>query len=110
MSDAFTVFVRHEEKVLLMQRADEVSDLPGAWDGIYGYGDPDDDDAVKARIVESTGIPVEKLVRVRQGPSRGIAMGNSLLEVTPILYLAESNEVTPKTLYEIGRASCRERV
>ena len=27
MSDAFTVFIRHEEKVLLMQRADEVADL-----------------------------------------------------------------------------------
>ena len=40
MSDAFTVFIRHEEKVLLMQRADEVADLPGAWDGVYGYGDP----------------------------------------------------------------------
>jgi len=100
MSEAFTVYLRNEEKVLLMQRADGISDFPGAWDGIYGYGDPDDDDAVKARIVESTGIPVEKLVRVRQGPSRGIAMGNSLLEVTPILYLAESNEVTPKTLYK----------
>ena len=100
MSDAFTVFIRHEEKVLLMQRADEVADLPGAWDGIYGYGDPNDLDAVVSRIVESTGIPADMLTRVRQGPSRGIAMGNSLLEVTPILFLAESNDVTPKTLYK----------
>ena len=89
MSDAFTVFIRHEEKVLLMQRADEVADLPGAWDGIYGYGDPNDLDAVVSRIVESTGIPADMLTRVRQGPSRGIAMGNSLLEVTPILFLAD---------------------
>ena len=100
MSDAFTVFIRHEEKVLLMQRADEVADLPGAWDGIYGYGDADDLDAVVSRIVESTGIPADMLTRVRQGPSRGIEVGNSLLEVTPILFLAESNEVTPKTLYK----------
>lgn len=83
-----------------MQRADEVADLPGAWDGIYGYGDPNDLDAVVSRIVESTGIPADMLTRVRQGPSRGIAMGNSLLEVTPILFLAESNDVTPKTLYK----------
>ena len=46
MSDAFTVFVRHEEKVLLMQRADEVADLPGAWDGVYGYGDHNNLDTV----------------------------------------------------------------
>ena len=54
MSDAFTVFVRHEEKVLLMQRADEVADLPGAWDGVYGYGDHNNLDTVISRIVEST--------------------------------------------------------
>ena len=59
MSDAFTVFIRYEEKVLLMQRADEVSDLPGAWDGVYGYGDPSDLDAVISRIVESTGIAAD---------------------------------------------------
>ena len=28
MSDAFVAYIRHEEKVLLMQRADEVSDFP----------------------------------------------------------------------------------
>jgi isopentenyldiphosphate isomerase len=96
MSDAFTVFIRHEEKVLLMQRADEVSDLPGAWDGIYGYGDHNDLDNVVSRIVESTGIPAEKLQHVRTGESRGIAMGNTLLEITPILFISESNDVTPK--------------
>ena len=45
MSDAFTVYVRNEESVLLMQRADGVADFPGAWDGIYGIGDPEDLDA-----------------------------------------------------------------
>ena len=30
MSDAFVVYVRHDEKVLIMQRADEVADFPGA--------------------------------------------------------------------------------
>ena len=83
-----------------MQRADEVSDLPGAWDGVYGYGDHNDLDNVVSRIVESTGIPAEKLQHVRTGESRGIAMGNTLLEVTPILFISESNDVTPKTLYK----------
>ncbi|SVC67784.1 uncharacterized protein METZ01_LOCUS320638, partial [marine metagenome] len=30
VSEAFTVYLRSEEKVLLMQRADEVGDFPGA--------------------------------------------------------------------------------
>ena len=68
MSDAFTVYVRNAESVLLMQRADGVADLPGAWDGIYGIGDPEDLDAVVARITGSresmlrtcsTFVPVE---------------------------------------------------
>ena len=41
MSESFTVYLRNEEKVLLMQRADGVSDFPGAWDGIYGLGNPE---------------------------------------------------------------------
>ena len=35
MSDAYVVYIRHGEKVLIMQRADEVADFPGAWDGKY---------------------------------------------------------------------------
>ena len=50
MSDAFIAFVRHENKVLLMQRADGVADFPGAWDGVYGIGDPTDIDAITSRI------------------------------------------------------------
>jgi len=44
MSDTFTVYIRNGERVLLMQRADGLADdaLPGAWDGIYGIGDPED--------------------------------------------------------------------
>ena len=48
--DAFVVFIRHEDKVLLMQRADGVADFPGAWDGVYGIGDSTDIDAITTRI------------------------------------------------------------
>ena len=50
MSESFTVYLRNEEKVLLMQRADGISDFPGAWDGIYGLGNPDDLDVVAKRV------------------------------------------------------------
>ena len=100
MSEAFTVYLRSEEKVLLMQRADEVGDFPGAWDGINGVGDPADLDAVVARITECTGIPAEDLDFVRSGMARGLAFGNRLNDVTPILYVAKETEVSPGVLYK----------
>ena len=75
MSDAFIAFVRHEDKVLMMQRADGVADFPGAWDGVYGIGDPEDIDAVTTRITECTGIPADALQHVRSGLARGLAFG-----------------------------------
>ena len=56
MSEAYTVYLRSGEKVLLMQRSDEVSDFPGAWDGIHGIGDPNDHDSVVARITNAPGF------------------------------------------------------
>ncbi|RTZ93635.1 MAG: transcription elongation factor Spt5 [Candidatus Poseidoniales archaeon] len=99
MSDAFTVFIRNGERVLLMQRADGVADFPKAWDGIYGVGDPEDVDAVTARITEVTGIDAENLEFVRSGEARGLAFGNRLNEVTPVLFASSAEEVDPRGLY-----------
>ena len=100
MSDAFVVYVRHGEKVLIMQRADEVADFPGAWDGIYGVGNPENLDAVTTRITECTGIPTESLKHVRSGPARGLAFGNRLNDVTPLLFTSDSGEVSSRTIYK----------
>jgi transcriptional antiterminator NusG len=100
MSDAFIAFVRHEDKVLLMQRADGVADFPGAWDGIYGIGDPTDIDAVETRIEEATGISAANLTYVRSADARGLEFGNRLNDVTPILFMSNSPEVEPRTLYK----------
>ena len=100
MSDAFTVYVRNEESVLLMQRADGVADFPGAWDGIYGIGDPEDLDAVVARITEVTGIEGENLQFVRSGDARGLAFGNRLNDVTPMLFVSSVKEVDARGLYK----------
>tara|TARA_B100000029_G_scaffold323951_1_gene316356 strand:+ start:174 stop:1040 length:867 start_codon:yes stop_codon:yes gene_type:complete len=100
MSDAFTVYVRNEESVLLMQRADGVADFPGAWDGIYGIGDPEDIDTVVARITEVTGIEAESLQFVRSGGARGLAFGNRLNDVTPMLFVSSVNEVDSRGLYK----------
>ena len=100
MSEAYTVYLRSGEKVLLMQRSDEVSDFPGAWDGIHGIGDPNDHDSVVARITECTGIASESLQLVRSDMARGLAYGNRLNDVTPILFITEEVEVSPGALYK----------
>ena len=100
MSDAFTIYLRNEESVLLMQRADGVADFPGAWDGIYGIGDPEALDAVVARITEVTGIEAENLQFVRSGDARGLAYGNRLTDVTPMLFVSSVNEVDARGLYK----------
>ena len=100
MSDAFTVYVRNEESVLLMQRADGVADFPGAWDGIYGIGDPEDLDAVVARITEVTGIESENLQFVRSGDARGLAFGNRLNDVTPMFFVSSVKEIDARGLYK----------
>ena len=48
-----------------------VADFPGAWDGIYGVGDPGDYESLVARITECTGIISEKLQIVRTDMARG---------------------------------------
>ena len=70
MSEAFVAFVRSEDKVLVMQRSDDIGDLPGAWDGVYGAGDPNDIDSVTSRITECTGIDPATLTFVRSGAPR----------------------------------------
>ena len=99
-SDAFVAFVRYEDKVLLMQRADGIADFPGAWDGVYGIGDPQNIDAVARRIEESTGIPAGNLTHVRSAEARGLEFGNRLNDVIPILFISASTEVEPRTLYK----------
>ncbi len=100
MSDVFTVYIRNGESVLLMQRADGVADFPGAWDGIYGIGDPEDIDAVVARITEVTGIEADNLQFVRSGGARGLAYENRLSEVTPLLFVSSVEEVDARGLYK----------
>ena len=89
MSNAFVVYVRNEEQVLLMKRADSVSEFPLAWDGIFGVGDANDLDVVLQRIKEATGIESDKITHIRTGEPRGLAFGNVLNEVC-LLYTSPS--------------------
>jgi transcriptional antiterminator NusG len=100
MSTAFEVFVRNEDKVLLLLRADGVADFPGFWDGVYGIGDVEDHDMVLQRVEECTGIPTSELTVVRSGAARGVDFGGRLVDITPLLVMTESTDTQPRTLYD----------
>ena len=99
MSDSFIAFVRHEDKVLLMQRSDDAVDFPDAWDGIYGIADPTDIDAITTRIEDVTGISAANLTFVRSAEARGLEFGNRLNDVTPVLFMSATTEVEPSSFY-----------
>ena len=87
MSEAYTVYLRSGEKVLLMQRSDEVSDFPGAWDGIHGIGDPNDHDSVVAR--NSKVGPIEEMAQSWQDEIEGRVKGLQTGSYARILKMAK---------------------
>ena len=97
MTEAFIVFVRFEEKLLLLNRSKDDNDFAGLWDGVWGVGDTPEE--VLARVNEATGLPLETLEYVGTGPERGIDMGRNLVDVMPILVATSSEEVVPTGRY-----------
>ena len=99
MSNAFVVFLRNEEKVLILKRSDAVSEFALAWDGVFGIGDAEDLGFVFNRVTEATGISSESMKHIRTGAPRGLAFGNRLTDVTPILVESSETMVNPAALY-----------
>ena len=97
MTEAFIVFVRFEEKLLLLNRSKDDNDFPGLWDGVWGAGDTPEE--VLARVTEATGLAPETLEYIGTGPERGIDMGRNLVDVMPILVATSSEEVAPTGRY-----------
>ena len=97
MTDAFIAFVRHEQELLLLRRSSSDPDSADLWDGVYGIGDTEED--VLNRVSECTGIPMEDLEYVRDGPALGIDIDGRLQDIAPCLVVSTSNEVTPAGRY-----------
>ena len=55
---------------------------------------------IRDRITEVTGIEAESLQFVRSGDARGLAFGNRLNDVTPMLFVSSVNEVDARGLYK----------
>ena len=97
MTDAFIAFVRHEQELLLLRRSAADPDSADLWDGVYGIGDTEED--VLNRVSECTGIPMEDLEYVRDGPALGIDIDGRLQDIAPCLVVSTSKEVTPAGRY-----------
>jgi len=97
MSEAFVAFVRFEEKLLLLKRSEQSEYFSGLWDGVWGVGATPEE--VLERVASSTGIPVESLHYHGSGPERGIDMGRSLVDVIPVLVVADTDAVEPAGIY-----------
>ncbi len=97
MTDAFIAFVRHEEELLLLRRSPSDPDSSDLWDGVYGIGDSEED--VLNRVSECTGIPVEDLEYVRDGPALGIDIDGRLQDIAPCLVISTNKEATPAGRY-----------
>ena len=97
MTDAFIAFVRHEQELLLLRRSSSDPDAAEMWDGVYGIGDTEED--VLNRVSECTGIPMEDLEYVRDGPALGIDIDGRLQDIAPCLVVSSNKEVTPAGRY-----------
>ena len=61
--------VKFQEKILLVQRSDEMHLYPGLWNGISGYLDDDKnmEDKAKEELQEEAGISEEAIQLIRPG-------------------------------------------
>ena len=92
MAEAFVVFVRYEQELLLLRRSKSDEDYPALWDGVFGLGSSPEE--YISRVSDCTGLDAEHLNFVRTGPALGIDKGNRLLDITPVLLVSSSKEVT----------------
>jgi translation initiation factor 2B subunit (eIF-2B alpha/beta/delta family)/ADP-ribose pyrophosphatase YjhB (NUDIX family) len=103
MPDVVTCFLRHEEAVLLVRRADDAPTHAGLWAGVSGYveGDPGRTRPDADREVEEeTGITGDHLVEVRAGDP--VTVGETDPDgderewtVHPYLFESDTREVEP---------------
>jgi transcriptional antiterminator NusG len=92
MAEAFVVFVRYEQELLLLRRSKSDEDYPALWDGVFGLGSSPEE--YISRVSDCTGLDAEHLNFVRTGHALGIDKGNRLLDITPVLLVSSSKEVT----------------
>ncbi|MFQ6012433.1 MAG: aconitase X swivel domain-containing protein [Thermoplasmata archaeon] len=93
--DVVTAFLRHEGRILLLQRSAEVGSFQGHWAGVSGYleGEEAPEDRARAEILEETGV---RDARLRGQGDVVLARGrdpDAVWAVHPFLFDVPSGEV-----------------
>lgn len=63
-----TVFLRHEERILLLRRSARVGTYRGKWAGVSGYLEGEPREQAYAELREETGLGPNDLDSLREGP------------------------------------------
>jgi len=96
MTDVVTVFLEHDDEVLLVRRSDAVGTYQGQWGGISGYVEPGTDDPqadAERELREEIGATDPELVRA--GDPLDIEDGDRAWTVHPFRYAARNRAVEP---------------
>jgi len=93
-TDVVTVFLLHDDRILLLRRSEEVGTYRGRWAGVSGYVERDPLDQAYVEIEEETGLGRRDVVLIRAGePLLVHDRGNDRLwRVHPFLFTVNDPE------------------
>ena len=94
--DVVTVFLYHNQKILIVQRGNQVRTFRGYWSGISGYLEPETNPVEQAKIEvrEETGIKSENISKIFQGKTIEIidpAKEKRIWRVHPFKFILKSS-------------------
>lgn len=93
-----TVFLRHRGEVLLLRRSEDVGSYAGQWGAVAGHIEHRDPiDSARAEIEEETGLSMDEVHLVRNGPSFRVEDAGRETEwvVHPFLFDADTRSIRP---------------
>ncbi|MFB6355672.1 MAG: NUDIX domain-containing protein [bacterium] len=86
-TDVITVFLQHDNKILLGKRSEDVRTYPNYWAGISGYLETDDPlDQAYVEIEEETGLSQEDVSLEKTGETIDVDDGEHQWRVHPFRF------------------------
>jgi 8-oxo-dGTP pyrophosphatase MutT (NUDIX family) len=90
-----TAFLKHDDRILILKRSENVSSFRSLWGGISGFieGDERPVDRAFAEIREETGIGKKDLELVKEGRPFPVVHGKITWIVHPFLFSSKTADV-----------------
>lgn len=94
-----TSFIRHDDKVLILKRSNQVKTMKGLWAGISGIIEKDEEPLTRAKIeiLEELGIPEENLKLIKAAQEMRVVSPqyqNHEWEIFPFLFESKNPQIT----------------